>query len=138
MGKEDNRSSDTENTGSKSARSVVIQENPASKKIIVKNVAWGATDLELKKLLGEAGEVISIQGTKENEGKDKGHRIVEYKTRSEANKARRILNNRELKGRPMHVMEYKKDTRKESLKFIIKIIGEAIGPTRPTIIRGTP
>jgi RNA recognition motif-containing protein len=95
--KEDNRSSDTENSGSKSARSVVIKENAASKKIIVKNVAWGATDIELKKLLSEAGEVISFQGMKDNEGKDRGHRVVEYKTRSEANKARKTLNNRELK-----------------------------------------
>jgi RNA recognition motif-containing protein len=94
---------------------VVIQENTASKKIIVKNVAWGATDLELKRLLGEAGEVFSIQGTKDSEGKDKDHRIVEYKTRSEASKAKKTLNNRELKGRPMHVVEYKEDIRKESL-----------------------
>jgi hypothetical protein len=117
---------------------VIIKESAASKKIIVKNVAWGATDLELKKLLSEAGEVISFQGMKDNEGKDRGHRIIEYKTRSEANKAKKTLNNRELKGRPMHIMEFKDDTRKESIEFVTKVIGEAMGPTRPTILRGTP
>ena len=82
--------------------------------------------------------MVSIQGLKDNDGKDKGHRVVEFKTRSEATKARKTLNNRELKGRPIHIVEFKEDLRKESLEFVSRIIQETIGPMRPTIILGTP
>ena len=122
----------------KSSRKVVILENTEARKVVIKNIAWGSTEQELKKILDDAKEVINVQTIRDGEGKDKGHRVVEFKTRNEANKAKRVLNNRELRGRPIHVTGFKEESRTESLEFISKLIGESVGPAQQTILRGTP
>ena len=124
-------------------RKVVIQATgkdlKAANKILVRNIAWGASDSEIMKIMEEAGKVLNIQTLKDSNGKDRGHRVVEYQEKSSASTARKSLNNREVRGRALHVTSFKENDKvNEAYDFARNVIDEAENQQKNTVLQGTP
>jgi RNA recognition motif-containing protein len=75
------------------------------RKVLIKNIAWGATETEVRKIMEQAGRVVNISSPEDERGRQKGYKIVEYATKDMATKAKKTLNNKELKGRAIHITE---------------------------------
>ena len=142
---ESDQETDTDTSSSKKerGRKVVIQEAvkdfKVANKILVRNIAWGASENEIMKIMEEAGKVSNIQILRDSNGKDKGHRVVEYQEKTSASTARKSLNNREIKGRAIHITSFKENDKvSEAFDFVRNVIDEAERQRKPTVLQGTP
>lgn len=82
------------------------------KKIYIGNLQWQTTDDELKTFFSPYGKVTSVQILKDREtGKSRGFGFVEMENDSEAEKAIKELDGKELNKRTLKINEAKK-TRK--------------------------
>ena len=77
-----------------------------AKRLFVGNVAWSVTELELRELFSEAGEVAEVKVMLDREsGRPRGFAFVEMGDEGAAAQAINALNGRELGGRPLAVKE---------------------------------
>ena len=77
-----------------------------AKRLFVGNVAWSVTELELRELFSEAGEVAEVKVMLDREsGRPRGFAFVEMGDEGSAAQAINVLNGRELGGRPLAVKE---------------------------------
>jgi cold-inducible RNA-binding protein len=77
-----------------------------AKRLFVGNVAWSVTELELRELFSEAGEVAEVKVMLDREsGRPRGFAFVEMGDEGAAVQAINALNGRELGGRPLAVKE---------------------------------
>ena len=77
-----------------------------AKNIYVGNLAWAATEDDLKQLFGQYGAVIKAQIIQDRDtGRSRGFGFVEMANDEEAQKAIEALNEFEHQGRPLTVNE---------------------------------
>jgi RNA recognition motif-containing protein len=77
-----------------------------AKRLFVGNVAWSVTEVELRELFSEAGEVAEVKVMLDREsGRPRGFAFVEMGDENGAAQAIDALNGRELGGRPIAVKE---------------------------------
>jgi cold-inducible RNA-binding protein len=77
-----------------------------AKRLFVGNVAWSVTEVELRELFSEAGEVTEVKVMLDREsGRPRGFAFVEMGDEGGAAQAINALNGRELGGRPLAVKE---------------------------------
>lgn len=77
-----------------------------SKKLFVGNLPWKVSEDELRDVFGQYGEIEDLIILKDKEtGKAKGFGFVTYKESADADAAIEKLNNFELDGRNISVME---------------------------------
>ena len=73
-------------------------------KLYVGNLAYSATEDDLRKLFTQAGEVQSVSVIKDRDtGRSKGFAFVEMSTQAEAEKAISLLNGSSFHDRPLTV-----------------------------------
>ena len=58
----------------------------------MRNIAWGATEPEIRKIMESAGRIVCISLPNDEKGRQKGHKIIEYASKEMADKARKTLN----------------------------------------------
>jgi RNA recognition motif-containing protein len=76
--------------------------------LYVGNLSYGVTEDDLQALFSEFGEVASVNIIKDQmSGQSKGFGFVEMPDNSEADKAIKALNGKELKGREVKVNQAK-------------------------------
>lgn len=98
----------TANKGKKKS----FKSNPNAVEIYVGNLSYEMGNSELRKEFEKFGIVTSARIiTQRNSRKSKGYGFVEMPHRSEAEEAIRALNNKEIKGRKIHVNEARANTR---------------------------
>lgn len=98
----------TANKGKKKS----YKSNPNAVEIYVGNLSYEMGNSELRKEFEKFGIVTSARIiTQRNSRKSKGYGFVEMPHRSEAEEAIRALNNKEIKGRKIHVNEARANTR---------------------------
>lgn len=89
-----------------------FKSNPNAVEIYVGNLSYEMGNSELRKEFEKFGIVTSARIiTQRNSRKSKGYGFVEMPHRSEAEEAIRALNNKEIKGRKIHVNEARANTR---------------------------
>jgi cold-inducible RNA-binding protein len=77
-----------------------------AKRLFVGNVAWSVTELELRELFSEAGEVAEVKVMLDREsGRPRGFAFIEMGDEGAAAQAINVLNGRELGGRALAVKE---------------------------------
>lgn len=92
-----------------------FKSNPNAVEIYVGNLSYEMGNSELRKEFEKFGIVTSARIiTQRNSRKSKGYGFVEMPHRSEAEEAIRALNNKEIKGRKIHVNEARANTRHEN------------------------
>ena len=75
-------------------------------KIYVGNIPFETTEIELKTLFSQAGDVISVKILKDHQsGQSRGFAFVEMSTRREGQKAISMLNKRPFKEKEILVKE---------------------------------
>jgi RNA recognition motif-containing protein len=77
----------------------------AATKVYVGNLDFKIEKEELTKVMGEAGHVVNVDLALGRQGFSKGFALVEYETAKDAERAIRILNDRQLGSRPIFVRE---------------------------------
>lgn len=99
------------NTASKGKRKS-FKTNPNAVEIYVGNLSYEMGNSDLRKEFEKFGIVTSARIiTQRNSRKSKGYGFVEMPHRSEAEEAIKALNNKEIKGRKIHVNEARANTR---------------------------
>lgn len=89
-----------------------FKSNPNAVEIYVGNLSYEMGNSDLRKEFEKFGIVTSARIiTQRNSRKSKGYGFVEMPHRSEAEEAIRALNNKEIKGRKIHVNEARANTR---------------------------
>lgn len=89
-----------------------FKSNPNAVEIYVGNLSYEMGNSELRKEFEKFGIVTSARIiTQHNSRKSKGYGFVEMPHRTEAEEAIRALNNKEIKGRKIHVNEARTNTR---------------------------
>jgi hypothetical protein len=89
-----------------------FKTNPNAVEIYVGNLSYEMSNSDLRKEFQKFGIVNSARIiTQRNSRKSKGYGFVEMKHRSEAEEAIIALNNKEIKGRKIHVNEARANTR---------------------------
>jgi RNA recognition motif-containing protein len=84
------------------------------KKIYVGNLPWSATDTSLREAFSAFGEVASASVVTDREtGRSRGFGFVEMEDGTDADKAIRELDGRDLDGRAMRVNEARPKERRE-------------------------
>lgn len=92
-----------------------FKSNPNAVEIYVGNLSYEMGNSELRKEFEKFGIVTSARIiTQHNSRKSKGYGFVEMPHRTEAEEAIRALNNKEIKGRKIHVNEARTNTRQTS------------------------
>lgn len=77
-----------------------------SARLYVGNLSFGTTELELRELFGQSGQVVEVKLVTDREtGRSRGFAFVEMSTAAEADKATAELNGRELGGRTLKINE---------------------------------
>lgn len=77
----------------------------AASKVYVGNLDFKVAEEELEKVMNEAGRVVSVDMAKGRQGYSKGFALVEYENAKDAERAIRLLNDRQLGSRPIFVRE---------------------------------
>lgn len=89
-----------------------FKSNPNAVEIYVGNLSYEMGNSDLRKEFEKFGIVASARIiTQRNSRKSKGYGFVEMPHRSEAEEAIKALNNKEIKGRKIHVNEARANTR---------------------------
>jgi hypothetical protein len=92
-----------------------FKTNPNAVEIYVGNLSYEIGNSELRREFEKFGIVTSARIiTHRNSRKSKGYGFVEMPHRSEAEEAIRALNNKDIKGRKIHVNEARANTRHDS------------------------
>lgn len=92
-----------------------FKSNPNAVEIYVGNLSYEMGNSDLRKEFEKFGIVTSARIiTQRNSRKSKGYGFVEMPHRTEAEEAIRALNNKEIKGRKIHVNEARANTRNGS------------------------
>ena len=77
-----------------------------AKKLFVGNLAYTATEADLREAFAPAGEIASVRVVLDRDtGRPRGFAFIEMNTDAEATQAINLLNGRELQGRPVTVRE---------------------------------
>jgi len=77
-----------------------------AKRLYVGNLAYGATEADLREAFAEAGTVADVKVVLDREsGRPRGFAFVEMSTDDEAAKAMSTLNGRDIQGRTISVSE---------------------------------
>jgi RNA recognition motif-containing protein len=77
-----------------------------AKKLFVGNLAYTATEADLREAFAPAGEIASVRVVLDRDtGRPRGFAFIEMNTDAEATQAISMLNGRDLQGRPLTVRE---------------------------------
>src|SRR4051812_29679231 len=77
-----------------------------AKKLFVGNLAYSATEADLREAFAPAGEIASVRVVLDRDtGRPRGFAFVEMNTDAEAAQAINLLNGRDMQGRPVTVRE---------------------------------
>jgi RNA recognition motif-containing protein len=77
-----------------------------AKKLFVGNLAYSATEADLREAFAPAGEIASVRVVLDRDtGRPRGFAFIEMNTDAEATQAISMLNGRDLQGRPLTVRE---------------------------------
>ncbi|GKE24941.1 multiple RNA-binding domain-containing protein 1 isoform X1, partial [Tanacetum coccineum] len=113
-----------------------VGDDQSSTKLIVRNVAFEATEKELRQLFGTFGQIKSLRLPVGTTGKHRGFAFVEFVTKQETKNALQALSSSHLYGRHLVLERAKEGETLEELRArtSAKFVDESTGFQNPTKI----
>ncbi|GJS99589.1 multiple RNA-binding domain-containing protein 1 isoform X1 [Tanacetum coccineum] len=113
-----------------------VGDDQSSTKLIVRNVAFEATEKELRQLFGTFGQIKSLRLPVARTGKHRGFAFVEFVTKQETKNALQALSSSHLYGRHLVLERAKEGETLEELRArtSAKFVDESAGFQNPTKI----
>ena len=118
-----NRTIRDQNQSKKRARKSVAKKKPNAK-IMVRNVAFQASQREVRELFASFGQLKSVRLPRKMDGSHRGFGFVEFMSKSEAKSAKEALSDAHLYGRHL-VIEYADEDADGAAASVEKLIEKA-------------